>query len=68
MSRYHEVEAALAAYNAGLANADDWAAVGGDIRAPIEFPETQHFVLQVSRGKDRYEALYPDSFEKRSSR
>ena len=60
VERYHEVEVALAAYNAGLANADAWAAEGGDIRAQIEFPETKHFVLKVSRGKDRYEALYPD--------
>ena len=68
VERYHEIEVALAAYNAGLANADAWAAEGGDIRAQIEFPETRHFVLKVSRGKDRYEALYPDAFEKWSSR
>lgn len=63
VERYHEVETALAAYNAGLANADTWAAQGGDIRERIEFPATRHFVLKVSRGKDRYEALYPDAFE-----
>jgi len=63
VERYHEVEIALAAYNAGLANADVWSAKGGDIRDQIEFPETRHFVLKVSRGKDRYEALYPDAFE-----
>jgi len=63
IERYHEVEAALAAYNAGLANADEWVAQGGDIRDHIAFPATRHFVLKVSRGKDRYEALYPDAFE-----
>lgn len=63
VERYHEIETALAAYNAGLANADAWAEEGGDIRERIEFPETRHFVLKVSRGKDRYEALYPDAFE-----
>jgi soluble lytic murein transglycosylase len=63
VERYHEVETALAAYNAGLANADQWAAGGGDIRERIEFPATRHFVLKVSRAKDRYEALYPDAFE-----
>lgn len=63
IERYHEVEAALAAYNAGLANADEWVAQGGDIRDHIDFPATRHFVLKVSRGKDRYEALYPDAFE-----
>lgn len=68
VERYHEVETALAAYNAGLANADRWAAAGGDIRDHIEFPETKHFVLKVSRGKDRYAALYPDAFEGWSDR
>jgi soluble lytic murein transglycosylase len=63
VSRYHEIETALAAYNAGLANADSWAAQGGDIREQIDFPATRHFVLKVSRGKDRYEALYPDAFK-----
>lgn len=62
VERYHEVETALAAYNAGLANADTWSAQGGDIREQIEFPETRHFVLEVSRGKDRYEELYPNAF------
>lgn len=64
VERYHEIETALAAYNAGLANADAWAAGGGDIRERIEFPATKHFVLKVSRGKDRYEALYPDEFKR----
>lgn len=63
VERYHEIETALAAYNAGLANADEWVAEGGDIRETIEFPETRHFVLRVVRGRDRYEALYPDAFE-----
>lgn len=64
VERYHEIETALAAYNAGLANVDTWTEEGGDIREQIEFPETKHFVLKVSRGKDRYEALYPDAFPK----
>lgn len=62
VERYHEIEIALAAYNAGLANADSWVRQGEDIRETIEFPETRHFVLKVSRGKDRYEALYPEAF------
>jgi len=65
VERYHEVETALAAYNAGLANADVWSAQGGDIRKQIRFPETRYFVLKVSRAKDRYEALYPNAFEGR---
>lgn len=63
VERYHEIETALAAYNAGLANADTWARQGGDIRDHIDFPATRYFVLKVSRGKDRYEALYPGVFE-----
>lgn len=64
VERYHEIETALAAYNAGLANADSWAAEGGDIKERIGFPETKHFVLKVSRGRDRYSALYPDAFDR----
>lgn len=63
VERYHEIEKALAAYNAGLANADEWARQGGDIRRRIDFPQTRNFVLKVSRAKDRYRALYPDAFE-----
>lgn len=62
VGRYHEIETALAAYNAGPKRADEWLRAGGDIREAIEFPETRHYVLQVARGKDRYEALYPDAF------
>jgi soluble lytic murein transglycosylase len=63
VSRYHEIETALAAYNAGLRHADEWARKGVDIRTAIEYPETRHYVLRVMRGKDRYEALYPHAFE-----
>ncbi len=62
VERYHEIEAALAAYNAGLRHADKWVAAGGDIRDAIAFPETKHYVLRVVRGRDRYVALYPDAF------
>jgi len=63
VARYHEVETMLAAYNAGLRHADEWAKKGDDIRAAIEFPETKRYVLRVMRGKERYEALYPGAFE-----
>lgn len=68
VERYHEIEIAVAAYNAGLGNVDQWAAGGGDIREHIDFPETKHFVLKVSRGKERYERLYPDAFPEWTSR
>lgn len=63
VERYHEVEVALAAYNAGLRNVDEWVAEGGDIREAIAFPETRHFVVRVVRAKERYEQLYPGVFE-----
>ena len=63
VSRYHEVETALAAYNAGLRHADEWKKKGGDIRSAIAYPETKTYVLRVVRGRDRYQALYPDSFK-----
>ena len=63
VNRYHELDTALAAYNAGLRHADEWKKKGGDIRAAIAFPETKAYVLTVQRGRDRYEALYPTSFK-----
>lgn len=63
VNRYHEVETALAAYNAGLRHADEWKKKGGDIRAAIAFPETKSYVLRVVRNRDRYEYLYPSSFK-----
>jgi soluble lytic murein transglycosylase len=64
VDRYHEIEMALAAYNAGLTRVDAWAKKGGNIRSAIEFPETKQYVLKVIRGKERYEALHPDAFAK----
>ncbi len=66
VDRYHEIETVLAAYNAGLRHADDWKRKGGNIRTAIEFPETKHYVLRVSRGKERYESPLP--WRLRSSR
>lgn len=62
VERYHEIETAVAAYNAGLANVDEWAEEGEDIRERIEFPETRHYLLRVVRARDVYEDLYPDEF------
>jgi len=63
VNRYHEIETALAAYNAGLRHADEWAKKGGDIRTAIAFAETKAYVLKVVRGRNRYQALYPKSFQ-----
>jgi len=62
VDRYHEVEVALAAYNAGLTRVDEWTKKGRDIRETIEFPETRHYVLKVMRGKEKYETLHADAF------
>lgn len=62
VERYHEIEPAVAAYNAGMGNVDEWLDDGGDIREEIEFPETKHYVLRVMRARDVYERLYPDAF------
>lgn len=62
VERYHEIETALAAYNAGMGNVDEWLDNEGNIREQIEFPETRHYVLRVSRARDVYERLYPDAF------
>lgn len=63
VERYHEIEPAVAAYNAGMGNVDQWVAAGGDIRDHIEFPETRHFVLRVARARDVYERLYPGALD-----
>lgn len=62
VERYHEIEVALAAYNAGLRHADRWVTEDVPIREAITFPETRHFVVRVVRAKERYEELYPDAF------
>lgn len=62
VERYHEIETAIAAYNAGIGNVDEWVEPGGDIRESIEFPETKHYVLRVARARDVYEELYPSAF------
>lgn len=62
VERYHEIETAVAAYNAGPGRVDVWAEQGGDIREAIDFPETRHYVVEVARARERYEELYPDAF------
>ena len=64
VDRYHEIEVALAAYNAGLSRVDEWTKNGRDIRTTIEFPETRHYVLKVMRGKEKYETLHDGAFTK----
>ena len=61
-----DVELALAAYNAGLGNADRWSAearkAGGTFSESIAFPETARYVDEVRAQSAAYRALYPDVF------
>jgi soluble lytic murein transglycosylase len=57
-------ELALAAYNAGQANVDEWiagTAPGGDVR--IRFAETRHYVDEVKRLEERYQKAYASELE-----
>lgn len=56
----HELPA-VAAYNAGLANVDEWLArAGGSLTVgEIPFPETQAYVQKVLQAQHEYRATYP---------
>ncbi len=62
VERYHEMNPALAAYNAGMGNVDKWLQNDSDIRGSIEFTETEKYLRSVNRAKEMYEKLYPDVF------
>ena len=54
---------AVAAYNAGMGNVDEWLEDGGVLHNVITFPETQAYLARVTMAQTRYEELYPDSFQ-----
>jgi soluble lytic murein transglycosylase len=56
LNKYGNVRLALAAYNAGQANVDDWLANGEE----IAFPETRQYVDEVLDARDIYAKTYPD--------
>jgi soluble lytic murein transglycosylase len=59
LSRYDgDVAAALAAYNAGPGNADEWGGAALTLD-DIEFPETRAYVEEVTEKRDEYRAKYP---------
>jgi soluble lytic murein transglycosylase len=54
LDKYHDERLALAAYNAGQANVDEWRRKG----EPIQFPETRAYVSRVEKLKDIYRRAY----------
>lgn len=62
-ARYHgDTAMALAAYNAGLVNADRWAKAKAGPLGPDVFPETRRYVKKVLADRDTYARLYPGVF------
>ena len=57
--RYGNWDAALAAYNGGLGNADDWVDENGKLSVnDIPFRETRNYVKKVNWARGKYEDLY----------
>ena len=56
LKKYDDERLALAAYNAGQANVDQWIAEGGE----IQFPETRQYVDEVLELRDVYARAYGD--------
>jgi soluble lytic murein transglycosylase len=58
--------AAVAAYNGGLGNVDDWIEVAGGIESfgasDIPFPETREYVERVERYRRLYTRVHSDAF------
>ena len=62
-----DTQLALAAYNAGMKNADRWAAQarasGRSFGDAIAYPATRHYVDEVVSQAEVYRRLYPQAFE-----
>jgi soluble lytic murein transglycosylase len=54
IEKYGDERTALAAYNAGQQNVDEWRAHG----EPIQFPETRHYVSRVESLRGIYRKAY----------
>ena len=55
-------EKAIAAYNAGMGNVEQWAQRETSLQDAITFPETQAYLARVTNARERYQDLYPHSF------
>ena len=53
---------AVAAYNAGMGNVDDWTKEGTLLHNAITFPETQAYLARVNMAEQRYRDLYAEAF------
>lgn len=62
------VDRAIAAYNGGMGNVDEWADEGTALHNAITFPETQAYLIRVTNAHMRYRELYGDRFVPDGSR
>ena len=53
---------AIAAYNGGLSNVEEWVVEGGVLHNAITYPETQAYLVRVSNARTRYQELYDGTF------
>lgn len=63
VERYHEMQPAIAAYNAGPGTVDAWLEESSDVKDGMDYRETQTYITRVEGNKSRYEYLYPDAFD-----
>jgi soluble lytic murein transglycosylase len=60
--------AALAAYNGGLGNVDEWIEAAGGIAlfdaSDIKFAETKQYVERVEHYRELYSRIHPDAFSR----
>jgi|GEM_PF-5572606 len=63
LTRYKgDEQTAIVAYNAGLANADEWASNPEGLSDSIEFDETKAYLVAVQDAEEAYRSYYPDAF------
>ena len=56
------LDRAIAAYNAGIGNVEDWVDQDTALHNAITFPETQAYLVRVLNSYNRYEELYAGRF------